>query len=312
MRKILITGSEGFVGGHLINILKKEYFLIGLSRQEDLKSEKNVIFEKGDIIDSKRMEEILEKYIPDTIIHLAALAKTWGNTLEEVFKVNFFGTLNIFERILEIKKKSNFNPKILYVSSADVYGKTKNPEKIGEDAPFFPINSYGVSKVAADRLSYQYSQSENLNVVIARPFNHSGPGQRLGFFVPDMASQIVQAEKEEGKKEIYVGNLEAVKDFLDVRDVVEAYRALIETDIRSGEAFNICTGVGVKFSSILDKLLKLAKKRMIVKTDSSRMRKSEIPILIGNNEKIINKTSWKPKYSLDQTLLDTLEYWRHI
>lgn len=304
-----MTGSEGFVGQHLVNLLKKDYLVIGISRHEILKGEENVKYEICDILKPDLFYSVLERNTPDIIIHLAAIAVTWANDPKGVFEVNFQGTMNIYESVLKLKEKENYAPKILYVSSADVYGKTKNPENITEDSPFFPINYYAVSKVAADRLSYQYSQNKKLNVVIARPFNHTGPGQKQGFFVPDMVSQIVNAEKN-GGGEIKVGNTDSVKDFLDVRDVTSAYKLLIETDTPTGEAYNICSGKGIKFKNILDKLIEKAKVKINIKVDQSRMRPSEIPVLIGNNEKFTSLTGWKSEYNLDQTLEDTLEYWR--
>lgn len=310
MKKIFITGSEGFAGQHLINALKDDYFIIGLSHKEKLQSDINVVYEIGDIQNQDLIYDLLEKYQPEMIVHLAAIAFTWRASPSELFNVNLFGTLNIFESCLRLRAKKAYQPKIIYVSSADVYGRTTNPEDIKEDAPFSPINYYAVSKVAADRLSYQYSQGSQINVIIARPFNHTGPGQREGFFVPDMASQIAKLEKSEGNV-LLVGNLESIKDFTDVRDTVQAYKLLIEKDIPTGEAINVCSGAGVKFKDLLDKMLRLSKKEIILKQDSKRLRPSEIPLLIGNNQKLIKLTGWQPKYTLDQTLKDTLEYWRN-
>lgn len=308
MKKVLITGSEGFAGQHLVEALKKDYFIIGLSHREKLKSWGKVVYEIGDIQNQVLIYELMKKYQPDVIIHLAAIAFTWDKKIADLFDVNLFGTLNIFESVLRLKA-NGYNPKIIYISSADVYGKTTTPDDIGEDAPFFPINYYAVSKVAADRLSYQYSQTNGLNVIIARPFNHTGPGQREGFFVPDMTSQIVKLERSEDNILLF-GNLESIKDFTDVRDIVSAYKLLIEKDIPAGEAINVCSGVGVKFKDLLDRLLRLSKKEIILKQDPQRVRPTEISLLVGNNQKLTKLTGWQPKYTLDQTLQDTLEYWR--
>ncbi len=310
--KIFVTGSEGFVGQHLVDLLKKDHFVIGLSRQEKLEPKENIEYINGDILDSSLIPQILEKYRPEAIIHLAAIAVTWSKDYEQLFSINFMGTLNIFESVLKVKEKSDYDPKVIYVSTADVYGKTTSPENITEDAPFFPINHYAVSKVAADRLSYQYSQTKKLKVAIARPFNHAGPVQKKGFFVPDMASQIAGLEKSPDKNELFVGNLQSQKDFLDVRDVVKAYKALIESDFKSGEAYNISSGKAIKFEDLLNTLLKLSSKKITVKQDPERMRSSEIPLLVGNNTKFTNLTGWHPEYSIEQTLEDTLNYWRSL
>ncbi len=310
MKKILITGSEGFAGQHLVKALEKEYSIIGISRHEVLDSTENIVYKNGDILDQKFMEDLIKEEKPDVIFHLAAIAITWKGDPEEIFRINFNGTLNIYESVLKVKKDSEYDPKIIYVSTSDVYGKTKNPESITEDAPFFPVNFYAVSKVSADRLSYQYSQTHKLNITILRPFNHTGPGQREGFFVPDMASQIAKIEKDPTISEIKVGNLNSVKDFLDVRDVANAYKLAIEKDLKPGEAYNICSTVGFKFEDILEKLLSLSSKKITKIPDPEKMRPSEIPVLIGNNAKFIEATGWKQNYSLDQTLSDTLNYWR--
>lgn len=310
MKKVLITGSEGFAGQYLVEALGDEYSIIGLSRNEVLKSFENITYKNGDILDEKFMEDLIREEKPEIIFHLAAIAITWKGNPEEVFRINFNGTLNIYECVLKVREEFDYNPKIIYVSTADVYGKTKNPENITEDSPFFPVNFYAISKVAGDRLSYQYSQNHKLNIIILRPFNHTGPRQKEGFFVPDMASQIAKIENDSGKNEIKVGNLKSIKDFLDVRDVALAYKLAIEKDLKDGEAYNICSGEGYRFEDILEKLLSLSSKKITKVEDPSKKRPSEIPILIGNNNKFVSQTGWKRNYSLDQTLQDTLNYWR--
>lgn len=310
MKKVLITGSEGFVGQHLVKQLMGKYHIVGLSRTDVLEPGENIEYINGDILDKNRIYELLHQYKPDAIVHLAAIAQTWKIDPEQVFNINFFGTLNLYENILKLKSEdSSFNPKILFISSADVYGKTKNADNINEENPFYPVNHYAVSKIAADRLSYQFSLNNKLKVVIVRPFNHTGPGQRKGFFVPDMISQIVEIENGQGDV-LMVGNLESVKDFLDVRDVVYAYELILEKEIKPGTAVNVCSGKGIKFRELLDMMLKLSSKEINLKDDPERMRPSEVPLLIGNNQKLKDLTGWEPKYSLDQTLKDTIEFWR--
>lgn len=314
MKKILLTGANGFVGRHFIELISEssDYFILGITHDGSLPSTEKSKYITGNIMDRNFLEDILQNNRPDYIIHLAAKAVTHGEDPEGSFKVNFFGTLNLFEAVVKIKSDS-FNPKIIYISSAEVYGKTKTPENITEDNPLFPINYYGVSKVAADRLSYQYTQSHKLNVVILRPFNHLGPGQTKGFFVPDMASQIAEIEKSGSENgQIMTGNLDSVRDFLDVRDVVKAYKLSLEKDLEPSSVFNISSGRGIKVSELLDKLLSLSNKKIEIKTDPNRLRPSEIPITIGNSSKFRGQTGWEPKIPIDQTLEDTLEYWRNM
>lgn len=310
MQKLLLTGANGFVGQHLISALQDTYEIIGIVHNSNLQSSENIKYENGNIIDRGFLEDLIKKYQPDSIIHLAAIAPTWSQDPENIFKINLIGTLNLYLAVENQKKQSKIDPKIIYVSSAESYGKTTNPEKITEDSPFFPANFYGASKVAADRLSYQMSQSAKLKITIIRPFNHTGPGQLKGFFVPDMASQIVEIENDKSKNELLVGNLESVRDISDVRDIAQGYKEILDTNVKPGEAFNLCSGTGIKMKEVLDKLLSKARKEIKIIEDPKRMRPSEVPITVGDNSKFKALTGWEPKIPLDQTLEDTLNYWR--
>ncbi len=310
MNKVFITGSEGFAGQHLVNLLKSDYKILGLSRKNNLPDEENVQYFIGDILNKDTIYEILKNHRPDGIIHLAGIAKTWGNDPKEVFDINLYGTLILYEAITKLKNESDFNPKIIFISSAEVYGKTADTSSIDENSPLNPTNTYGVSKLAADRLSYQYSQTNKLNIIIVRPFPHIGPGQGNGFFVSDMASQIAQVEKDPNTNEILAGNLKAIRDYSDVRDVVKAYKAILEKDLPAGEVFNICSGVGIKIEEVLEKMLSLANKKIKVKQDPKRMRPVDLPIYVGNNKKLVEATGWTQKYTIDDTLSDVIDYWR--
>lgn len=311
MQKILVTGANGFAGQHLIQVLEPDYQIIGLINKSKLEGSQNVQYVSGNILDRGFLEDLIKKYQPEKIIHLAAIAPTWSQDPENIFKINLIGTLNLYLAVESQKKSSGFEPKIVYISSAEVYGKTPNPGKISEENPFFPANYYGTSKIAADRLSYQMSQSAKLKIIIIRPFNHTGPGQLQGFFVPDMASQIVKIENDPEESKLMAGNLESIRDISDVRDIVQGYKKILETDVPSGETFNICSGQGIKMKDLLEKLLGFANKPILVVEDPKRMRPSEVPITVGDNSKFKRLTGWEPKIPIDQTLQDTLEYWRN-
>lgn len=310
MKKVFITGSEGFVGQHLVNLLRKDYSLLGLSRNTKLEPQENIDYAMGDILDSNKIYDLLKQHHPDAIIHLAGIAKTWGNDTKEVFNINLFGTLNIYEAIARLKTEDSYDPKIIFISSAEVYGEGGSDQGLKEDTPLRPINTYGTSKLAADRLSFQYSRTNQLRIVILRPFPHAGPGQQKGFFIPDMASQIVQIEKDPDQDEILVGNLQATRDYLDVRDIVQVYKLVLEKDFTSGEVFNVCSGQGITIKSILEKLLALSNKPINIKEDPNRFRPIDLPVFVGNNEKLVKATGWAPTYTIDQTLKDVLDYWR--
>lgn len=312
MRRILITGSEGFVGQHAISLLKKDYLIVGLSKSTVLDNENNVEYVLGDILDKNAMSNLLKKYKPDIILHLAGIAKTWDNDPVEVLNVNLVGTLNVYEAVLSLKKESGYDPKIVFISSAECYGKIQNLQSISEENLLNPINDYGVSKAAADRLSYEYSQSHDLNIVILRPFPHIGPGQRQGFFVPDVMFQIVELERNPNRNELLVGNLQSIRDYTDVRDVVAAYKIAIETEFTPGEVYNICSGEGVKIADLLKKILAISQKPLVVKEDPEKLRSMDLQIFVGNNQKFVSKTGWRRQYPLDKTLIDTIEYWRNL
>lgn len=308
--KILITGASGFVGQHLIDVLKATHSIIGTVNNNLPSSFENVSFEKLDITQKDQVFDLLNKHRPDVIVHLAAISITWSENPEDIFKINFDGTFNIYDSIIKIAQKQPYSPKVIFASSGTIYGKAKNSELINEDTEIKPLNFYSTSKACADRLSYQYSQTYNLPIAIVRSFNLSGPGQHLGFFVPDMCSQIAKIERDPSQDTIEVGNLESIRDFLDVRDAALAYKALIEKDYTSGEVFNLCSGNGRKMQDILNTLISLSTKEIKIGINPSRIQKSDIPIFVGDNQKLRTLTDWEPTIDFDQTLKDTLDYWR--
>lgn len=307
MKKVLITGSNGFVGQHLQEALK-DYFIIGLTHGGDLAETENRKFHSGNILDSHFLEEIINKYHPEYIIHLAAIAPTHFKDAEQVFKINLLGTNNLYQAVIK-HQTASYNPKILYISSAEVYGKTDHPQSISERDSVNPLNYYGTSKLAADKLSSQLATSHKLNTVIVRPFNHTGPLQGPGFFVPDMISQIVEIEKG-GKPVISVGNLDSTRDLSDVRDIVTGYKLLMENETQPSDVYNICSGKGVIMNDLLNLLLTMSQEEITITEDPERMRPSDNPISVGNHDKISNQFGWQPQFTLEQTLKDTFEYWR--
>jgi GDP-4-dehydro-6-deoxy-D-mannose reductase len=309
MQTAIITGAAGFVGHYLTDSLLEKYQVIGTDVAGDNPNPKMGYF-PGDILDKKFLTELISKEKPEIIFHLAAKSMTWARNVEEVFKINMLGTINLYESILDVRKETDFNPKIFFISSSEVYGNTTDPKNITETSPLFPAKFYSASKAASDRLSYSYSQSEKLNILILRPFTHTGPGQGKGFVVPDFASQIAELEKDPKSDVLKVGNLEPIRDYLDVRDVVAAYTAVIDKDWVSGDSYNICSGKGVKIKEILEILLKLANKKLVVRQDPSKLRSSDTPVYVGNNKKFVDLTGWKPKIPLGKTLKDTLDFWR--
>ncbi len=311
MQKVLITGAGGFVGKYLISCLEKEYFLIAVTHSDEYAYHlTNGLSFNLDIKNEKLIYDSLLKYSSDVIVHLAARSMTWDCSPEDYFNVNFLGTFNLYQAVAKFKEASSINPKIIYVSSAQIYGDVDTKVAIDENFPINPVNFYGSSKAAGDILSYQYSRSHNLKIIIVRAFNHIGPGQKKGFLVSDIASQIAEVKNNEGN--IRVGNLKSTRDYLDVRDVALGYKKIIEKrDLNWGEAFNLCSGVDYSGKQILDKLISFSLKNITVTTDPNKVRKKDIPTIVGNNNKFKSTFSWKPLISIDESLKDILKFWEN-
>ena len=224
------------------------------------------------------------------------------------FDTNLYGALNLYQAIIELK----FNPKILFVGSADEYGiVNENDLPIKEECPLRPMNPYSISKASADLLSYAYFKNYNLNIIRVRPFNHIGSRQSPEFVCSSFAKQIAEIEKGMKEPVIMVGNLEAKRDFTDVRDMVRAYWLALNKG-EPGEVYNICSGRVIQIREFLNNLLKLSSKVIKIMADPKRIRSSDNPILQGDYSRFRRKTSWEPEIPLDETLRDTLEYWRKI
>lgn len=318
MKKILITGVTGFVGNHLASYLlsKESYDIIGTHRSEShtmflAQLEENITLKKVDLNDVDAVEKLLEETKPDVIFHLAAQAspaKSFAIPVETLTNniVAEFSLLNSLRK-LELK-----HTRVVVISSAEIYGVlTPKDIPVDEDTPFRPATPYAVSKLAQDFLSYQHFLAYNMDIVRLRPYNHIGPGQKAGYVVTDFAKQI--AEIENGKKEetISVGNLEAKRDFTDVRDMVKAY-ALAMEEGTSGEVYNIGSGTSHKIEDILHTLLSFSSKKISVTIDQSRFRPIDVPEIRCDSSKFHKITGWQPEIPFEKTLEDILDYWRKI
>ena len=314
--KALITGISGFAGSYLAEfLLDKRYKVFGTFYDKSTFSNLNGCMDKIEIFECdirnyNNLKKIIEKVRPDEIYHLAAISfvPTSLKDPKLAFDTNTYGTLNLYQAVIEQK----INPKILFVGSADEYGiVNKNDLPINENCPLQPVNPYSISKASADYLSYFYFKSYDLNIARVRPFNHIGPRQSPEFVCSNFAKQIVEIEKGMKEPVIMVGNLEAKRDFTDVRDMVRAYWLAIQK-CETGEVYNICSERAVQIRELLNNLLKLSSKQIEVMKDPQRMRPSDNPILQGSSSKFKEKCGWKPEIPLDKTLKDILEYWRKI
>jgi GDP-4-dehydro-6-deoxy-D-mannose reductase len=292
----LITGGSGFVGQWLASLLRE----LG----DDVVS----IDREVEITDPVALLAALTDAAPVAIYHLAALThvgQSWDEPLR-VLEVNVIGT----GALLAAARQCGSEPRVLVTSSAEVYGAVTDPDllPLREDSPTAPLTPYAASKLAAEAVVAQAHLGHGQHVITVRPFNHIGPGQTPNFAVPALARRIVAAERS-GAGTIPVGNLSARRDFTDVRDVVRAYRLLIESG-HPGGVYNVCSGRDISIREIADGLLGLAGTSLEFETDPSLVRPVEVPVLRGDPGRLADATGWAPEVPLEQTLADVLAYWR--
>lgn len=315
MKRVLITGITGFVGSHLAEyLLKQNVEVYGTirwrSRTENIENIKNKIrLIETDIKDAHSIQNAIDEVQPDYIFHLAAqsFVPTSWHAPAETLSTNIIGNANLFEAV----RKSACDPMIQIAGSSEEYGLVRLDEvPIKETNPLRPMSPYGVSKVAQDLLSRQYHMSYGLKVVVTRAFNHTGPRRGDVFVTSNFAKQIAEIEKGLKEPVIYVGNLNAQRDFSDVRDIVRAYWLAVNK-CEYGEVYNICSEKGRTIQSILDLLLSMSTvKNIQVKQDPSRMRPSDVEILRGDCSKFKEKTGWRPEIPFEKTMENLLDWWR--
>lgn len=321
MQKVLITGISGFVGSHLADFCLKipdiqvSGMVLPNCSDEELKriehiKDKIKIFECN-LIDKLSVERILKEENPDKIFHLAGqsmVSKSWQDP-EGTLMNNIITELNIFEALRKLK----LNPVIQIAGSSEEYGLIYESElPVKENNSLRPLSPYGVSKVSQDVLACQYYRSYGLKTVITRAFNHEGPRRGEQFVISNFAKQIAEIEKGRKDQIIYVGNLEAKRDYSDVRDIVRAYWLATEK-CNFGEPYNICSGKLFSVKSVLDILLSFSKiKNIEIRQDPARMRPSDILAIFGDCSKFKKQTGWESKIPLEKTLKDTLNYWREL
>ncbi len=317
MKKVLITGVTGFVGSHLAEYTLNEMPQVEIygttrirSRMENIRDiADKIITVNSDLKDYTSTMDILSSIEPDIIFHLAAqsfVPMSW-KAPAETLDTNIISTLNILEASRTLPKK----PRIHLACSSEEYGMVKESElPITEKNPLRPLSPYGVSKVAQDMLGYQYFMSYKLPVYRTRAFNHTGPRRTDSFVTSNFAKQIVEIEIGR-KRNIKVGNLDTIRDFTDVRDIVRAYWLCVEK-CEPGEVYNVCSGIGRRIKDVLDGLISLSDicGKIDIEIDKKRMRPSDVPILIGSSKTFTDRTGWKPQIPWEKTLGDLLNYWR--
>lgn len=309
---IVITGAEGFIGRHLARFLaERRENVIGTYFDENdlihLKKIPDVEAVFCDVRNKKNVEEIIRKYRPEFIYHLAAQSRPTDSIKDPwtTMETNVTGTLNIFEVVKQLK----LDTKIFVACSSSQYGIQEN-RPIDETYPFHPTTVYAVSKIAADMLAYQYFTSYGIKCIRGRLFNTTGPG-KLRDATGDFATQIVEIEKGRREPNIYVGNLSPLRSISDVRDMVRAIVLCTEKG-KDGEAYNLCSGYKpVSMKQVLDTLISLSTEKDKIKIieDEKRFRPVDEPVIWGDNSKL-RALGWKPNIPLEQTLNDVLDYFR--
>uniref|UniRef100_A0A832MKM5 SDR family oxidoreductase n=1 Tax=Eiseniibacteriota bacterium TaxID=2212470 RepID=A0A832MKM5_UNCEI len=315
MRRVLVTGVTGFAGSHLVDYMltRNDCEIFGIhrwrSRTENVEHfQDRITMLECDLRDATSTRDTLEKVRPDWIFHLAAqsfVPTSWLAPTESL-TTNVLAQVNIFEAVRHIGLKC----RIQLACSSEEYGMVHADEvPIKETNPLRPLSPYAVSKVAQDLLGYQYWMSWQVDAVRTRGFNHEGPRRGPVFVASDFAKQIADIEKGRKPPVLHVGNLEAKRDFTDVRDMVRAYWLALEK-CAPGEVYNICSGTAWTIRQVLDHLLSLTRVKIEVRQDPARLRPSDVPILLGDNSKFVAATGWQPTIPFERTLADMLEHWR--
>jgi len=310
---ILLTGATGFVGSYLAERLVQLGAEVCCVRRRRSRMDNvshiadRLRWVECDLLDPAAVYKTISEVAPEKIFHLAAQTHVPTSFKQpyETMNTNITATLNILEAV----RNSHVDPVILYTSSSEVYGLVYPEEvPVKETNPLRPLSPYGVSKAACDLLCQQYHRSYGLKIVVTRAFNHEGPRRPEDFAPSWFAKQIAEAELGV-RGEIRVGNLEAVRDYTDVRDVVEAYLKAVEK-CRYGTPYNICSGKGWRIGEVLNYLVKYSGVNVKIVQDKSLLRPSDVPILVGDSSKFRSATGWMPRIRFEKTLEDILNWWR--
>jgi GDP-4-dehydro-6-deoxy-D-mannose reductase len=315
--RLLITGVDGFVGSHAAEHFLAHpggeahgTFLPGRSPGHS-GSIPGLVLHAVDLLDGVGMSRLLRELRPDAVLHLAAQAFVPASVADPTgtFQTNVMGGINLLEAVREMRDLTGHSPLLLLVSTGEVYGRVpESAQPITEAAPLQPNNPYASSKAAIDLIAQQYRRSYGLAVTIARPFNHIGPRQSPVFVASDFARQVAQIAAGLREPVMNVGNIEARRDFTDVRDVVRAYTMLLDRPPEEA-VVNVCSGTATPVGWILETLQRIAGVTVEVRTDAARLRAYDVPSVVGSRRVLEHVTGWKPAIPLETTLRDTYAYW---
>lgn len=315
--RVLVTGIDGFVGSHAAEFLLTKPDVEVHGTVIDPSSIPNIEHLKArlhlhtvNILERDRVVDLFSEVKPHRVIHLAGQAFVPAAFSDPVstFQVNILGGIHVLEGARLLVERAEGSPTVLIVSTGEVYGKVDRLP-ITEESRISPNNPYAASKAAIDIVAQQYHEAFGLPVIVVRPFNHVGPRQSPVFVCSDFARQIAGVANGTRDRTIRVGNIQAKRDFTDVRDVVRAYWLLLENS--KGGVYNVCSGKPVAVEDILNALIRIAGTTVAIVSEPKRLRSYDIPAVYGSNEKLRSLTAWAPAIPLEQTLRDVYEYWRH-
>lgn len=304
--RILITGGTGFVGSHLVGFLKRESCQISvLASTQPASCETGIDYHVVNIRDADSIRAVVQQLNPDQIYHLAGISTVDAAKRQpsQAYEINVIGTHNVFDAAMSGQRP----PRILNVSTAQVYAPSSR--KLTETNPLGPDNPYAASKAMAEMLVYQYRGRDQGGIITARSFNHTGPGQSPAYVLPSMAKQFAEIESGLRPPRLGLGNLDLKRDFTDVRDVVRAYYLLLMHG-RAGETYNVCSGIAVALSDIVEMFRAVCDIEVAIDREPSRVRSKDAAEVSGDPAKIHADTGWRPEIPLEKTIVDLLDYWR--
>ncbi|MDR3543892.1 MAG: GDP-mannose 4,6-dehydratase [Desulfosporosinus sp.] len=308
MKSVLIFGISGFVGQYLAQeFMINGYFVYGsdISKKSGLQEE--VQFYQADLMNTNEVEELVGKVSPDIIINLAAISSvgaSWGIP-QTTMSVNVIGALNV----MGAARKCNPMPKVMFIGSSEEYEASDKP--IGEDTPLNANNPYGISKMALEKFAQVYLERYGMEIYCVRPFNHTGIGQRDSFVLPSFCKQVAEIDKSGKPGVIKVGNLEAERDFSNVKDIVRAYRTIVESDDCT-KVFNVGSGEAYSLFELLDYIVSLSSQQITVEVDPERFRPVDTPTICCDYSYIKAELGWEPEKSIFETLKEMFEYYVRI
>ena len=300
--RALVTGASGFVGRHLVAHLQDAGDDVAMFDRTATGDDHGAGVAPLDVTDTAAVAAAVRDVAPDAVYHLAArshVGESWADG-DELTRVNVGGTAALVAAC-----RATGVTRVVVVGSAEEYGAVAEGHgPVGEHTPLVPLSPYGVSKRDAELVALAEWAEHGVPVVCVRAFNHTGPGQAPSFFVPGFAQRIAQAERA-GTDEIVVGNLDSIRDFTDVRDVVRAYRLLVEHGA-AGEVYNVCSGAGVRIGDLAERLLVRSTRPLRLRVDPALVRPVEVPVFVGDPAKLVSATGWSRTVPLDRTLDDVL------